>query len=65
MNKYIWIDPDSGWKFGFPKVIREDLETDDDWWVAQGYRGTSERKGPLYVRAWPATEEEYKKFGVE
>ena len=31
------IDPPSGWTYGFPKVIPEDVENVMDWLVVNGY----------------------------
>ena len=37
-KKVIIIDPPSGWKYGFPKVIPNDrMEDTEVWLVEQGY----------------------------
>ena len=38
MNTKLWVDPPSGWKYGFPKVY--DSATDGemrDWMLKEGY----------------------------
>jgi len=32
-----WIDPPSGWKYGFPKPIPDDVVDFEDWLVSEGY----------------------------
>jgi hypothetical protein len=37
-NRY--IDPPSGWQFGFPKIVPEDVVTPEDfkkWFIESGY----------------------------
>jgi hypothetical protein len=56
-----WIDPPSGWKYGFPRVF--DTEKDGgmhEWLVANGYpREEIEDLGKhFYVRQWLTDEEE-------
>ena len=58
-----WIDPPSGWKYGFPRVF--DTEKDGnmhEWLVANGYpQEEIEDLGKhLYVRQWLTDEEEEK-----
>lgn len=53
MTKY-WVDPPSGWKFGFPKIY--DMDADGplaDWVAANGYTGSFE-----YVRMWEARDDD-------
>lgn len=58
MARY-YIDPPSGWKYGFPKVYDEDKDGDDigAWMIRKGY--PAELDAP-YVRMWPAKEEQEK-----
>ncbi len=40
MKKVLMVDPDSGWRYGFPKVAPENLDKNDDWhaWLlSEGY----------------------------
>ncbi|NBT47706.1 MAG: hypothetical protein EBT07_07785 [Actinobacteria bacterium] len=58
-----WIDPPSGWKYGFPKTF--DAEKDGDmhtWLVANGYpqEEIEDLGDQFYVRQWPTEEEELK-----
>lgn len=58
-----WIDPPSGWKYGFPKKF--DTETDGDmhqWLVANGYpqEEIQDLGDYFYVRQWLTDEEDEK-----
>jgi hypothetical protein len=58
-----WIDPPSGWKYGFPRVF--DTEKDGnmrEWLVANGYpQEEIEDLGEyFFVRQWLTDEEEEK-----
>ena len=58
-----WIDPPSGWKYGFPKTF--DTEKDGDmyeWLTAIGYsEKVRESYGEhFYIRQWLTEEEELK-----
>lgn len=35
--KHHYIDPPSGWKYGFPKILPDDVENVTEWLVANGY----------------------------
>jgi len=35
-----WIDPPSGWKYGFPKVLPDDVTNTLKWLVENGYPQT-------------------------
>ena len=37
MAKVEYIDPPSGWKYGFPKVLPESVEDVMKWLVENGY----------------------------
>lgn len=39
MVKVLYIDPPSGWKYGFPKVYPTDVDPKDTikWLISQGY----------------------------
>jgi len=55
----VWIDPPSGWQFGFPKVW--DPETDKDvmvWMVKEGYpQAEIDNLGKsFYFRSWEAND---------
>ena len=53
-----WIDPPSGWRYGFPKIY-DRLEHGDDitaWLVQEGYpQAEIDRLGTaFYFRSWAA-----------
>ena len=53
----VWIDPPSGWMYGFPKIY--DPETDgeiNEWLKREGY--PDPRTAPYY-RSWPVVEQEF------
>lgn len=33
----MFVDPPSGWKYGFPKVIPEDVKDHNQWIIEHGY----------------------------
>ena len=37
MSKVLMCDPPSGWKYGFPKPIPDDLTSTMEWLVSEGY----------------------------
>lgn len=39
-----WIDPPSGWKYGFPKPIPENITNTIEWLVENGYPETEIEK---------------------
>lgn len=54
--KYVWIDPPSGYIWGFPKLMPIDTEDVDMWLHENGYPAFEKDTGDS--RAWPATDEE-------
>ena len=58
-----WIDPPSGWKYGFPKPIPDDVVDFEDWLVSEGYpRAEIEKMGDyFFCRQWESDDV----FGVE
>lgn len=60
---YIWVDPPSGWKFGFPKSIDKEKYTFANfsllkWLVDNGYpQGLIDELGENFtVRCWETEE---------
>jgi hypothetical protein len=49
-----WIDPPSGWKYGFPKPVPEGVEDMTEWLVSEGYpRAEIEKMGDyFFCRHW-------------
>ena len=56
MTKYYWVDPDGGWRYGFPRVVTEDEYYQEDTLVNLGY---PKDRVCHYTRTWEATEQEY------
>ena len=53
MNK-MWIDPPSGWKYGFPKLYDNTIPL-DKWLVDSGYPQKDVNFAVQYLRIWPET----------
>lgn len=52
----VWIDPDEGWRFGFPKVWDQELQPDFDTWMKEN--GWPEGRKIYYIRQWEAKDDE-------
>ncbi len=59
--KYVWIDPPSGWKYGFPRKLSLELKNDKEfsigaWLVDNGYPMANLDKAgnPHWIRVWDA-----------
>lgn len=54
------IDPPEGWRYGFPKVIPEDIGNVKEWLISKGYpKELIESYGKhFYCRYWQETEDE-------
>lgn len=52
--KVTMIDPPMGWKFGFPRVLPEDVDNVLAWLVEQGYpqEVIDEHGKHFYCRQW-------------
>jgi len=58
MNK-LWIDPPSGWRYGFPKIWDPQQEPDlHVWLIESGYPADQVNAGLNYYRQWLVTEED-------
>lgn len=57
----LWIDPPSGWRYGFPKIWNGQGDV-LEWLIENGYpQKEIDRLGEqFYTRQWNATEEEIK-----
>jgi hypothetical protein len=56
----VWIDPPSGWQFGFPKVWNPEVDKDVMvWLVKEGYpQAEIDSLGEsFYFRSWEATDQ--------
>jgi hypothetical protein len=61
MSKRLVIDPPSGWRYGFPKVIPDPKPEDmTEWLVENGYpRAEIDKMGEhFYCRYWETDEDE-------
>lgn len=58
----VWVDPPSGWKYGFPKIWERKTDDEDmnEWLVSEGYpRSVIENYGSVfYVRMWETAKDE-------
>lgn len=57
----VWVDPPSGWKYGFPKVWDKVLHPDfNAWIISEGYpQSLKDYLGKhFYVRQWQVEEDE-------
>ena len=57
------IDPPSGWKYGFPKPIPDDIKDARPWLVENGYpqKLIDELGEHFYCRYWNKEDEELNK----
>jgi len=48
------IDPPSGWLYGFPKEIPEDIDNTTEWLIDNGYpeKLIKDLGNSFYVREW-------------
>ena len=48
MTKVTMIDPDGGWKYGFPKMLPNELEGKDvtEWLIENGFQGLDGQEMP-------------------
>ena len=56
----LWVDPPSGWRYGFPKVWDSDISPDRLFWMVEmGYpQAEIDRYGDYFiVRSWPYNQE--------
>ncbi len=54
MKKQMMCDPPSGWKYGFPKALPEDVKNVTAWLLQNGYPQEEIDKcgNHFYVRYW-------------
>lgn len=64
MSKVKIIDPDSGWRFGFPKVLPDDVTDVNLWLIENGYPRSlvkyweESSLGYVPIRCWEEEEED-------
>jgi len=52
----IWVDPPSGWRYGFPKLYIGEMKNVSQWIEDNGY--PVKKEGLHFYRCWEATEKE-------
>jgi hypothetical protein len=63
MAKKIWIDPPSGWKYGFPKVYDREVDGNcTEWMLKNGYpqKEIDACGNYFFVRQWEYEDESEK-----
>ena len=57
-SKLVWVDPPSGWQYGFPKLYNREVDGDiSEWMVQQGYPEELMDSANLGTRTWDASEQ--------
>ena len=57
-SKLVWVDPPSGWQYGFPKLYTREVDGDmSEWMVQQGYPEELMDVAKLGTRMWSADSE--------
>jgi hypothetical protein len=57
-KKVKYIDPPSGWKYGFPKILPEGVTGFRQWLIDNGYPESEVDFGMKYCRQWEQEEED-------
>lgn len=57
MNK-MWIDPPSGWRYGFPKLYDKRVPL-QQWLIDNEYPEQDVDFAMQYLRMWPETKDEH------
>lgn len=59
MSKHLWVDPPSGWQYGFPKIFNGEGDI-MEWLVDNGYpqKKIDQLGDNFYTRHWVPTQEE-------
>ena len=57
-SKLVWVDPPSGWQYGFPKLYNREVDGDiSEWMVQQGYPEELMDIANLGTSTWDASDE--------
>ena len=59
VNKRLWVDPPSGWMYGFPKIWEPEKDGNVITWLVRNGYPEKEATDLGYVRYWDAKEDEY------
>ena len=62
VKKITYIDPPSGWKYGFPKILPNDVKDLREWLQENGYPENMTDLAMKYSRFWT---EESETFGED
>ena len=52
MSKVTYIDPPSGWKYGFPKILPDYVINIKQWLINNGYPQEEIDNGGMHYRTW-------------
>lgn len=52
----MWVDPPSGWRYGFPKIYKHDRSV-KQWLIDNGYPENDVDWAAEYIRCWPVRED--------
>ena len=51
----MWVDPPSGWRYGFPKIYKKDRPI-QQWLIDNGYPEHDVEWASEHMRWWPVEE---------
>jgi hypothetical protein len=51
----MWVDPPSGWRYGFPKIYKRDRPI-EQWLIDNGYPEHDVDWAAKHMRWWPVEE---------
>ena len=51
----MWVDPPSGWRYGFPKIYKRDRPI-EQWLIDNGYPEYDVDWAAKHMRWWPVEE---------
>jgi len=54
--KVKYVDPPSGWKYGFPKILPDDVTDFRAWLIKEGYPEKDVDFAMRYIRTWTLEE---------
>ncbi len=58
LERYVWIDPPSGWKYGFPALWDKEQQSDiKQFLIQKGYPEKDVEFASRYMRMWLPNEE--------
>ena len=51
-----WVDPPSGWMYGFPEILPDDVVNLRQWLIDKGYPERDVDFAMNHMRTWPVDE---------